>query len=114
MLDLGTLGGNESAAFDVNDNGWIVGKSKTLTGDWAGFVYKDSVMYDLNTWLGPSLLDGWTISEAVAINENGQIAANGTKNGSSSALFITIPEPSALSLLAVGLGVVLRRRRRTV
>jgi len=113
ILDLGTLGGNESAAFDVNDNGWIVGKSKTLTGDWAGFVYKDDVMYNLNTWLGPSLLDGWTISEAVAINENGQIAANGTKNGSSSALLITIPEPSAFSLLAVGLGglAMIRRRR---
>jgi probable HAF family extracellular repeat protein len=113
LLDLGTLGGTESVAFDVNDNGWIVGKSKTLSGDWAGFVYKDSLMYDLNSWLEPSLRDGWTISEAVAINENGQIAANGTKNGTSSALFITIPEPSALSLLAVGLGglAMIRRRR---
>ena len=27
---------------------------------------------------------------------------------------LTVPEPSALSLLAVGLGLVLRRRRRTV
>jgi len=112
LLDLGTLGGTESVALDVNDNGWIVGKSKTLAGDWAGFVYKDSLMYDLNSWLEPSLRDGWTISEAVAINENGQIAANGTKNGTSSALFITIPEPSALSLLAVGLGALAMMRRR--
>lgn len=111
LLDLGTLGGTESVAFDVNDNGWIVGKSKTLAGDWAGFVYKDSLMYDLNSWLEPSLRDGWTISEAVAINENGQIAANGTKNGTSSALFITIPEPSALSLLVLG-GVVVALGRR--
>lgn len=111
LLDLGTLGGNESAAFDINDNGWVVGKSKTLLGDWAGFVYKDTIMYDLNTWLGPSLRDGWTINEAVAINENGQIAANGTKNGISSALLITIPEPSSLSLLLAG-GAVLKAGRR--
>ena len=112
LLDLGTLGGNESAAFDVNDNGWVVGKSKTLLGDWAGFVYKDNIMYDLNSWLGPSLRDGWTINEAVAINENGQIAANGTKSGISSALFITIPEPSSLSLLLAGGLVALAGRRK--
>ena len=113
LLDLGTLGGTESVAFDVNDNGWIVGKSKTLAGDWAGFVYKDSLMYDLNSWLEPSLRDGWTISEAVSINENGQIAANGTKNGTSSALFITIPEPSALSLLVLsGVVAALGRRKK--
>jgi formylglycine-generating enzyme required for sulfatase activity len=36
------------------------------------------------------------------------------ENGSYGFRVAMVPEPSALSLLAVGLGVVLRRRRRTV
>ncbi|NBQ65151.1 MAG: PEP-CTERM sorting domain-containing protein [Verrucomicrobia bacterium] len=39
---------------------------------------------------------------------------NQINNDPARSLVISVPEPSALSLLAVGLGVVLRRRRRTV
>ena len=39
---------------------------------------------------------------------------NQINNDPARSLVISVPEPSAISLLAVGLGVVLRRRRRTV
>jgi hypothetical protein len=49
-------------------------------------------------------------------NREGGLGGSWESNGSNVAInsLSIVPEPSALSLLAVGLGVVLRRRRRTV
>jgi uncharacterized membrane protein len=33
MIDLGTLGGMQSGAVDINDNNQIVGSSETVSGD---------------------------------------------------------------------------------
>ena len=53
MTDLGTLGGEESAAFAINDLGHVVGTSETATGEHRAFVWRDGVMTDLGTLGGP-------------------------------------------------------------
>lgn len=75
LADLGTLGGPDSSALDINDNGQIVGWSYTSydagpsgVPDTHPFVW-DSVngMQDLGTL-------GGTFAAATLINKNGQIA----------------------------------------
>ncbi len=65
-LDLGTLGGGDSEAVDVNNAGQVVGNANTADQSSHAFVYADGVMQDLGTLGGRQ-------SFATAINELGQI-----------------------------------------
>jgi probable HAF family extracellular repeat protein len=67
VADLGTLGGSESAAADINDSGQVVGNSY-LAGDetWHAFLYSDGLISDLGTL-------GGRASSASSINKSGQI-----------------------------------------
>ena len=49
MKDLGTLGGDFSAAHAINDRGQVVGESKTATGETHAFLWDHGVMTDLGT-----------------------------------------------------------------
>jgi probable HAF family extracellular repeat protein len=68
LTDLGTLGGRQSMAADLNERGQIVGSSETAdAGQFShAFVWQRGEMVDLGTL-------GGTKSHAVAINNNGQI-----------------------------------------
>ncbi|MCA9285673.1 MAG: hypothetical protein KDA22_10680 [Phycisphaerales bacterium] len=68
ITDLGTLGGSHSAAFAVNEAGWIVGDS-TINGSLAtrAFLWHDGNMSSLGTLGGAS-------SHALAINDANQVA----------------------------------------
>jgi probable HAF family extracellular repeat protein len=70
LRDLGALKGADSEAHGLNNYGQIVGASAGR-----GFLYQEGKLYDLNAWVKD--LKGWTIIDAVAINDAGQIAANG-------------------------------------
>ncbi len=87
IIDLGTLGGNESSAFAVNDRGQVVGVAVNTISDpfsflatqLRAFLWQNGVMQDLGTLGGP---EGW----ALFINERGQVAGfsltNSTPNPS--------------------------------
>jgi probable HAF family extracellular repeat protein len=89
MQDLGTLGGSESVALDLNDDGVVVGWANTSTGTRHAFIYRNGTMADLNDAVAPG--SGWVLEEAVAINAYGQIAGNGTYEGVAHA-FLLNPE----------------------
>jgi len=93
---LDSLGGT-SVAYDINAAGLIVGSSngKAVVWDQTGTVYDLDAMFP-----------GVTLTEAVAINDDGNIAANGD-----SAYLILIPEPVTIGLLAMGSLALIRRRR---
>jgi probable HAF family extracellular repeat protein len=65
VVDLGTLGGETSAALDLNEAGEIVGFSSTADGRTRAFLYRDGAMSEL-----PVPGDGSTAS---AINRRGDV-----------------------------------------
>lgn len=67
MIDLGTLGGNNSWARDVNNRGQIVGESSTTDRNTRAFLWEAGQMVDLGTLGGAN-------SSAAAVNENGVVA----------------------------------------
>ncbi|MBR7839274.1 hypothetical protein KDL01_38795 [Actinospica durhamensis] len=76
MTDLGTLGGQDSAATAVNAAGTLVGSADTAAGYSHAFVEVGGTMTDLGT------LDGAAASsEALAINSSGQVAGWSTAAG---------------------------------
>lgn len=114
MSEIGTLGGNSSVPFDINDNGVVVGTS-TLgdNASYRGYIYENGSIKDLST-----LIDSdWIISSAQAINNSGQIAADGCRISTSRCgvvMLSPVPENSTYAMLTLGLamlGLCLRRTR---
>jgi probable HAF family extracellular repeat protein len=112
MTDLGTLGGSYSLASGINSSGTIVGYSY-LVGNTAyhPFIYSGGVMTDLEPYLASIGMTG--NGGATALDDNGNIIGYGTLgSGDTHGFLLTVPEPSALALLAFGLTALLARRRK--
>lgn len=101
-----------SGANDINNLGQVVGWASGADAGFA-FLYVDGEMIDLNTLIDPA--SGWTITDANAINDVQQIAANACRAGVCQAvrldLVSAVPEPPTFALLAAGLALGLARGR---
>ncbi|MBX7132736.1 MAG: hypothetical protein K1X67_08685 [Fimbriimonadaceae bacterium] len=89
IVPLGDLpnGTGSNEANDINNWGVVVGKATILSGT-RGFIWTpEDGMVDLNTLLVPG--QGFTITSATAINDNGQITGIATKNGVNQAFLAT-------------------------
>ena len=90
ITDLGTLGGHYSYGLSVNNSNVIVGGSFTdaLDSVYHAFVCPNGTMLDLNQMLDKTGA-GWTLVEARAVNDAGQIAGVGVYGGSNHAFRLT-------------------------
>jgi probable HAF family extracellular repeat protein len=119
MSQLPNLGGTLSWAWDINNDGLIVGYSNERAVIW-----ENGQLFDLNSLITGiptgSHNSGLVLKEAYAVNEMGWIVARGTAlNAERAYLLIPVPEPSAVVLLVTAAALsglawgcsVLRRRR---
>lgn len=90
--DLGSLGGPLQAAYDINNNGWIVGSSDFAAQTPHAFIYRDGQMKDLNALIAGN---GWVLTSANAINDAGQIVGTGTFEGQTRAFLLTPINPGS-------------------
>lgn len=112
MHDLGSFGGLYSEARAINAAGVVVGYSSFADFGFShAFMYADGALVDLNT-----ITDGLGIqvlTDAVGINDAGQIVANSCNDfGYCAPVLLTpMPEPSTALLLLAGIPVLLWRRK---
>lgn len=113
MTELASASGGWFSANGVNSAGDIVGAA-----DSQASIRTGGMMYKLNDLQTPG--SGWSLGEALAINDRGQIAAFGCKDGMgcTSVLLTPVPEAGILPMLLAGLALVVwsgwRRARASV
>jgi probable HAF family extracellular repeat protein len=78
MTDLGTLGGYNSRAFSINNSGTIIGVADNASQQMQAFIHRNGVLQNLNSLVD---LPGVTLTDAVGLNDLGQIVANSGPNG---------------------------------
>jgi probable HAF family extracellular repeat protein len=112
MHDLGSFGGDYGEAHAINAAGVVVGYSSSPGFGFShAFMYADGALTDLN-----KVTDGLGIqvlTDAVGINDAGQIVANSCSEfGFCAPVLLTpVPEPAMAMLLLAGIPVLLRRRQ---
>lgn len=120
VIDLDTFGRTAEVAYSiaraVNNHRQVVGGY----GDgvsFNGFLAGRSGMYDIESLLDPLSASQWDITEAMDINDAGQIIGMGRFNGRMTAFLLNplaapVPEPAAWLLLLAGVPVLAWSSRR--
>ena len=84
LIDLGTLGGDASYAYDVNNSDQVVGYAQDAAGAERGFVFADANgngIADAGEMKDLGVLPGDTGSRAFGINDFGQVVGASTAAG---------------------------------
>jgi len=85
VLDIGTLGGSEATAMDINDRGEVTGEASRADGSKHAFIYADGSMVDLGTLQADRY--GAGRSSGADINNRGEIVGQSvTQDGYSHAV----------------------------
>jgi probable HAF family extracellular repeat protein len=93
MTDLGTLGGADSVAAAINDQGAVVGASLTSTKALHGFIDQHGRMVDLNSLIRAG--SGHVSTNAQDINDRGQIVAQGYETSDPTAHLALLLKPGS-------------------
>jgi probable HAF family extracellular repeat protein len=117
--DLGTLGGERSEAYAINDAGLAVGWANTPDGVTHATIWNGTVATDLNSFLDASMANaGWVLERAYDINDNGWIVGDariGSSGENHAFLLAPVPEPETYAMFLAGLSLMglMSRRRKT-
>jgi probable HAF family extracellular repeat protein len=103
--DLGValnLPSEEDTPSSINNVGDIVGNAETTVGEDA-WIYKPGKGFsDLNNDILPN--SGWSLFQAIGINERGEIVGNGIAGGQEHGFLLTpVPEPGSFILIGMTL-----------
>lgn len=102
LTDLGAPGGQNSVAHSLNRYGQVVGTGQTVYGEEVAFLTSEGVMHNLNERVVN--LQYWFLTNAMGINERGQIVGQ-AYNGTDSHAYLLTPVPPVQPLRIVS-GVV--------
>jgi probable HAF family extracellular repeat protein len=90
LVDLGNLG-QTSFAYAINSDGQVVGHSKINDGTFRAFLWENGgPMIDLNTLIPPG--SGLTLTEAIYINDRGEIAGDALLLNGDVHAYLLIPD----------------------
>jgi len=110
IIDLGTLGGEESWALSINESDQIVGGARIPSGYHRVAVFDPTGGNDIDP---SSLINqdaGWTLTSANWIDYYGRIAENNIGPQRYEHAFWLMPQPATLSLPRLGALILCKRR----
>lgn len=109
MVSVGPAG-EQNGFRAVNENGIAVGSNSLTAVVW----HSSTGLQDLNSLIDPN--SGWDLRSARDINDNGWIIGQGLYNGNITTYLArptdAVPEPASMTILALGIGTLIARRRR--
>jgi probable HAF family extracellular repeat protein len=91
VSDLGNLGGSNSVALGINNNGQIVGMSQKFNLEMAAALWEGTTIRNFNILIGEGT--GWQLDVAYDINDKGYVVGAGRHNGALHGFLLVPAQP---------------------